>query len=150
MIYRLSLFLWFIFWGLFSFEAALYAQGSFKDVTQSAGIKHQFEVFEGTFGGGATVFDLNNDGWEDVFITGGMANDALYLNKKNGTFENIYEKSGLKTAIKYVTQGAVSADVNRDGWRDLFITTITTKDNKDNVPRAINLLFLSNGNGTFR
>lgn len=150
MIYRLSLFLWFIFWGLIWFKAALYAQGSFKDVTQSAGIKHQFEVFEGTFGGGATVFDLNNDGWEDVFITGGMANDALYLNKKNGTFENIYEKSGLKTAIKYVTQGAVSADVNRDGWRDLFITTITTKDNKDNVPRAINLLFLSNGNGTFR
>ncbi len=137
------------FIGLCYVQISLYAQGSFTEVSQNAGIKLQFEVFEGTFGGGATVFDLNNDGWEDVFITGGMANDALYLNKKDGTFENIYHKSGLKTKIKYVTQGAVSADVNRDGWRDLFITTITTKGNKGNIPRAINLLFLNNGNGTF-
>jgi enediyne biosynthesis protein E4 len=126
------------------------AQKPFTNVTRAAGINHQFDPFEGTFGGGACVFDFNNDGWEDIYITGGMADDMLYLNKKNGTFENVFEKSGLKTKIKYITQGVVSADINRDGWRDLFVTTITSKDNKTSVPRAMNLLFLNNGNGTFR
>jgi hypothetical protein len=107
-------------------------------------------VFEGTFGGGATVFDLDNDGWEDVFLTGGMRDDALYRNKGNGTFENITGRSGLQVGAKYVTQGAVAADVNKDGWKDLFITTITTRDGKSSIPRAPNLLFLNNGNGTFR
>lgn len=122
----------------------------FTNVTQTASINHQFEPYEGTFGGGACVFDFNNDGWEDIYITGGMAYDMLYLNKKNGTFENVFEKSGLNTKIKYITQGVVSADVNRDGWRDLFVTTITSKENTTSVPRAMNLLFLNNGNGTFR
>ncbi len=122
----------------------------FTEVAKQAGIQHQFQVYEGSFGGGATVFDLNNDGYEDIFIAGGIAADVLYLNKGNGTFENIYERSGLKTSIKYVTQGAVSADVNKDGWRDLFIATITTKENTGKIPRAANLLFINNGNGTFR
>lgn len=124
-------------------------QKPFTDVTEAAGIHHQFEVFEGTFGGGACVIDFNNDGWEDLYIAGGMADDVLYLNKKDGTFKNVFAASGLKTKIKYVTQGAVSADVNRDGWRDLYITTITTTDNQTGIPRAMNLLFLNKGNGTF-
>jgi len=134
--------------GLVGGEAA--AQPAFADVTAPSGIRHQFEVFEGTFGGGATVFDLDNDGWEDVFLTGGMRDDALYRNKGNGMFENITGRSGLQPAARYVTQGAVAADVNKDGWKDLFITTITTRDGKSSIPRAPNLLFLNNGNGTFR
>ncbi|WP_114748507.1 CRTAC1 family protein [Pleomorphovibrio marinus] len=122
----------------------------FKDVSASSGIDHIFEVYEGTFGGGVVVFDFNNDGWEDLFITGGVGDDQLYLNKGDGTFENVYEGSGLKTPKKYVTQGAISADVNRDGWRDLFVTTIKLRDSKDPIPRAENLLFINNGDGTFR
>ncbi len=122
---------------------------NFIDVTKAAGINHQFIPFGGTFGGGAAVFDINNDGYEDLFLTGGLADDALYLNNKNGTFTNIYAKSGLKTPIKYITQGAVCADVNKDGWVDLFITTITTNDPANVIPRAINLLFLNNGDNTF-
>lgn len=124
-------------------------QKPFTDVTAKAGIDHQFVPFEGTFGGGACVFDFNNDGWEDIFLAGGMADDVLYLNKRNGTFENVFARSGLKTKIKYITQGAVSADINRDGWRDLYITTITSRDNNTGVPRAMNLLFLNKRNGTF-
>ena len=91
------------------------AQTPFKDVTTEAGIEHQFEVFEGMFGGGITVFDINQDGFEDLFITSGMKDDVLYLNNGNGTFKNIYEGSGLELTKDFVTQGAVSADVNRDG-----------------------------------
>ena len=127
-----------------------FGQTAFSDVTESAGINHQFYVFEGTFGGGATVADFNNDGFEDLFITSGTKADALYLNNGDGTFKDIYEHSGLEVTKKYVTQGVVSADVNRDGFRDLFITTINTTDGTNRIPRAENLLFLNNGNLTFR
>src|SRR5262245_15346745 len=98
-------------------------QPAFKDVTAESGIHHQFIVFEGMFGGGACVFDVNNDGLEDIYITGGMNDDVLYLNNGNGTFKNIFETSGLELTSHYVTQGVAGADVNKDGWVDLFITT---------------------------
>ncbi len=72
------------------------------------------------------------------------------MNKGDGTFENVYNRSGLQTSMQYVTQGAVSADVNKDDWRDLYVTTITAKKKKEKIPRAPNLLFINNGNGTFR
>ncbi|TVZ16379.1 CRTAC1 family protein [Maribacter sp. MAR_2009_72] len=126
------------------------AQQEFTDVTVSAGIDHQYEVYEGTFGGGATVFDFDNDGFEDLYITGGMVSDRLYHNNGDGTFTDVFTGSGLELTNQFVTQGVVSADVDRDGFRDIFITTITTTDGKNIIPRAKNLLFLNNGNGTFR
>ena len=41
---------------------------------------------------GAVSKDLNNDGFDDIFIAGGKADDVLYLNNRNGTFTNIYTK----------------------------------------------------------
>jgi len=132
------------------FIAVAFGQTSFTDITTAAGIEHQFHVFEGTFGGGATVFDFNNDGFEDLFLTSGTAADALYLNNGDGSFKNIYETSGLTISRGFVTQGAVSADVNKDGFKDLFITTINTTDGKNTIPRAKNLFFINNGDSTFR
>lgn len=122
----------------------------FTDVTKQAGIHHQFRVYEGMFGGGACILDFDRDGFEDVFITGGMNADQLLRNNHNGTFSNRYETSGLTVTKGYVTQGVAAADVNRDGWVDLFVTTITTKGRKLPVPRARNLFFLNLGNGKFR
>lgn len=121
----------------------------FTDVTTAAGINHSFKVHEGMFGGGACVLDYNRDGFEDVYLTGGTADDALYKNNGNGTFTNVLEAAGLSLTKKFVTQGAAAADVNRDGFVDLFITTITRRDRKEPIPRAINLLLLNKGNGTF-
>jgi len=126
------------------------AQQTFTDVTEASGIDHQYEVYEGTFGGGVTVFDFNNDGFEDLYITSGIKSDRLYLNNKNATFKDVFEGSGLEVTNDYVTQGVVSADINKDGYRDLFITTITTTDGKSVIPRAKNLLFLNNGDSTFK
>ncbi len=126
----------------------LQAQPRFTDATEAAGINHQFVVYEGMFGGGACVIDINNDGYEDLYLTSGMNDDQLLLNQKDGTFKNIFEGAGLELTKQYVTQGVAGADVNRDGWVDLFITTINKKDNSTNIPRAENLLFLNNGNPT--
>lgn len=127
-----------------------FSQTRFKDVTDSAGIKHVFKVYEGMFGGGACVLDFNNDGFEDVYITGGMNDDVLYKNNGNSTFTNVFEQSGLAITKEYVTQGVSGADVNRDGFVDLFVTTISRRNRKEIIPREINLLFLNKGNGTFR
>ncbi len=127
-----------------------FCQTRFTDVTTASGINHVFKVYEGMFGGGACVIDFNKDGLEDVYITGGMNDDMLYKNNGNGTFTNVFEKSGMLVTKNFVTQGVTGADVNRDGLVDLFITTITRRDKPEIIPRAINLLFLNNGNGTFR
>lgn len=126
-----------------------HAQITFTEITSNAGIDHFFEVYEGMFGGGAAVLDFNRDGFEDVYLTGGVAPDALYRNNGDGTFTNVIRSSGINTR-KFVTQGVAAADVNKDGHVDLFITTITRNDTTRIVPRAENLFFLNNGNGTFR
>jgi len=128
----------------------IFCQTRFTDVTTASGIKHVFKVFEGMFGGGVCVIDFNKDGFEDVYITGGMNDDMLYKNNGNGTFTNVFEQSGLGITKNFVTQGVTGADINRDGFVDLFVTTITRRDKHEIIPRAINLFFLNNGNGTFR
>ena len=132
------------------FYSKSFCQTRFKDVTAETGIKHEFKVYEGMFGGGACAFDYNNDGYEDLYITGGMNDDVLYKNNGNNTFTNVFDQSGMTVTKEYVTQGVSGADVNRDGFVDLFITTITGRNKREVIPREINLLFLNNGNGTFR
>lgn len=126
------------------------SQMKFTEVSKSAGINHQYVVNEGFFGGGACVFDVNNDGYQDVYLTSGVGEDQLLLNQKNGTFKNIYAGSGLEVSRGFVTLGVASADINKDGYSDVYITTSTTKDLKNKIPRAKNLLFLNNGNNTFK
>ena len=139
-----------VFLSLFCLPFLASSQVKLNDITAQAGIDHQFEVFEGMFGGGVAVFDIDNDGFEDLFLTSGMQQDRLYRNNGDGTFTDIYEGSGLEVTRHYVTQGVAAADVNKDGWVDLFITTITSKDSVKIIPREINLFFLNKGDGTFR
>jgi|SRR5688572_4466497 len=136
--------------GTISFYSKGLCQTRFTDVSKDAGINHVFKVYEGMFGGGACVLDYNNDGFEDLYITGGMNDDQLYKNNSNGTFTNVFEQSGMTITKEYVTQGVSGADVNRDGFVDLFLTTITRRNKREVIPREINLLFLNNGNGSFR
>ncbi|MEM9930104.1 MAG: CRTAC1 family protein, partial [Bacteroidota bacterium] len=132
---------------------ACYAQRSnnqFTILTDSIGLQHQFKVLEGMFGGGACVLDFNKDGFEDVYITGGTVDDQLLRNNGDGTLTNVFEGSGMELTRRFVTQGVSGADVNRDGNIDLFVTTITARDSVRTIPRAKNLLFLGQDDGTFR
>ena len=100
------------------------SQPAFTDVTEEASINHSFKVFQGTFGGGAAVIDYNMDGWEDLFIAGGAGLDQLLLNQKDGTFKDVSQEAFPGVLDGFVTQGAAVADVNKDGWPDIFVTTI--------------------------
>lgn len=136
---------------LLCFSILVKVQGQqFTDITNRSGIDHYFEVYEGMFGGGIAVLDYNNDGFEDLYITGGMQEDQLLENLQNGTFKNVLKTARLESVLRFVTQGVAAADFNRDGWMDLFVTTITTKSQKRKIPRAQNLIFINQGDGTFK
>lgn len=125
-------------------------QPLFTDATDSVGLDHQFKVHEGLFGGGACVLDFNQDGYEDLYVTGGLHSDQLLRNNGDGTLTDVMDGSGLELTRHFVTQGVVTADVNRDGFDDLFVTTITSSDSLQIIPRARNLLFLGQADHTFR
>lgn len=97
--------------------------------------------------GGLAVLDFDNDGWEDVYITGGLNRDHLYRNKQDGTFEELGVAAGFGLTADLFTTGASAADLDNDGWSDLYISVRGTNDNLNLFTH--DLIFRNNGDGTF-
>jgi hypothetical protein len=95
----------------------------FVDVSEKAGIYGSVIGF----GLGITVSDINNDGWEDMYISNDFfERDYLYINQKNGTF-----KEQLTTSLNSISgasMGADAADINNDGYNDIFVTEMLPKE----------------------
>ncbi len=123
-------------------------QPQFTDVTEASGIDHFFYVFDGTFGGGAAVLDYNLDGFEDIFVTGGNGNNRLYKNNGDATFDDVSIQAELSVLDDKVTQGAVAADVNKDGYPDLYVTTIVSIGG-ENFEESTDVLLINDGDGSF-
>ncbi|MGK7396490.1 MAG: FG-GAP-like repeat-containing protein [Candidatus Cyclobacteriaceae bacterium M3_2C_046] len=136
-----------IFLLLILFTFARLPGQDFKEVSQQAGLDHLFNVGDVIYGGGVAIFDYNNDGWEDMYITGGLNADKLYRNNKDKTFTEVLTASGLELVHQFHTQGAIAGDIDNDGDRDLFITTRCKV--ADLKTYTHNLLFLNRGDGTF-
>ena len=73
-----------------------FSQNIYKDVTEDSGINHIYNVYQGLFGGGVSVIDFNNDGLDDLYITGGESSDKLYKNIGNGRFKDISINAGIR------------------------------------------------------
>ncbi len=91
--------------------------GKFTDISEQAGIYGSLI----SFGLGVTVGDVNGDHYPDVYVSNDFfERDYLYINQRNGTF-----KDELEQRIRHLSHssmGADMADINNDGYPDLFVT----------------------------
>ena len=94
-------------------------------------------------GGGVSTGDINNDGLPDIYFTANSkGHNKLYLNKGNFEFEDITEKAGVQGTSDWCT-GATMADVNGDGFLDIYVSTVSGKYGLT----GHNELFINNGKG---
>ncbi|MEQ8550442.1 MAG: VCBS repeat-containing protein [Cyclobacteriaceae bacterium] len=137
----------------------------FVDVSESAGIYGSVIGF----GLGITIGDINQDGWQDIYISNDFfERDYLYINNKNGTFDEVLEQK--IRSISAASMGADMADMNNDALPDIFVTdmlpepdsrlkTVTTFEDWDKYQYNIangyyhqftrNMLQLNQGNGKY-
>ncbi|MBS1511293.1 MAG: VCBS repeat-containing protein [Bacteroidetes bacterium] len=96
-------------------------------------------------GGGVATGDINNDGLPDVFFTANQGANKLFLNKGNFKFEDISAKAGFGDKLQFST-GVVFADVNNDGWLDIYVCNA---GNMGNAALRKNQLYINNHDLTF-
>jgi hypothetical protein len=90
-------------------------------------------------GFGMKFLDVDNDGWQDVFVANGHVNPQvdqhsfgvtyaerplLFHNMRTGKFEEIGARSGVAMSRRYVARGAATADFFNDGRQDLIVTAL--------------------------
>ncbi len=95
-------------------------------------------------GGGVAIGDINNDSLPDIYLTGNMVENKLYLNKGNFEFEDISESAGVQGNKPWST-GVCFVDINADGLLDIYVSNAGNMegDNHDND------LYINNGDLTF-
>jgi len=127
----------------------------FTDITSEAGLAHARNISGGPgnkqflleeMGGGAALFDYDNDGWLDIFLVNGTRLDPtprsrnptsyLYHNNRDGTFTDVTERARLTRSGW--GEGCCVGDYDNDGFDDLFVTYW-----------GRNVLYHNNGDGTF-
>ncbi len=97
--------------------------GKFIDVSKEAGIYGSLI----SFGLGVTVGDLNGDNYPDIYVSNDFfERDYLYINQRNGTFKDEIEEWAQH--ISHSSMGADMADVNNDGYPDIFTTDMLPAD----------------------
>src|SRR5438552_11807006 len=90
-------------------------------------------------GSGVAVGDFDGDGFDDIYFVNQLGKNALYHNKRDGTFEDVTEQAGVGLGDR-VCVAATWADFDNDGKQDLFVTST----------RGGNVLFKNLGNGKFK
>ena len=93
-------------------------------------------------GGGVAIGDINNDGLEDIFFTGNMVSNRMYLNQGNLAFTDISESAGLLGDERWYS-GATFVDINQDGFLDIYCS-VGGKNGPNN-----NVLYINNQDNTF-
>lgn len=104
----------------------------FKEISKKSGVTEPLNSFPAWF------WDFNNDGWEDIWVSGydnssghvamdylGLKHDGesprLYQNNKDGTFTDVTKKANLDHPL--LTMGSNFGDLNNDGFLDFYAGT---------------------------
>ncbi len=135
--------------------------GTFTDVTEKAGLTG---MPQNRYGMGVAVGDYDNDGFEDIYVTG-YGGNTLYHNNGNGTFTDVTARSGVAAAGWSTSAGFF--DYDNDGKLDLFVARYLEWSfdedrfcgehkpggrsycHPDNYRGITNILYHNNGDGTF-
>jgi hypothetical protein len=100
----------------------------FTEVTSQAGMREQPPAF----GLGIAWFDANDDGWPDLYVANDSMGNFLYLNRKDGTFEEAGFPRGVALSEDGSEQGSMGValgDFNRTGRFSLFVTNFAEEYN---------------------
>jgi len=135
--------------------------GTFTDVTARAGVRGE------GYSMGVAVGDYDNDGWDDIYVTG-VNRNILYHNNGNGTFSDVTARAavaGTSGGKKQLSVSAAWLDYDNDGYLDLFVTNYldwTAENSKVcgapgkrlSCPPSLyggeaSILYHNNGDGTF-
>ena len=122
-------------------DTGLHTENRYTDPRMWGDLFHEFQV--GAIGTGLAIADYDGDGRPDLFVVSKTESCRLFRNLGGWKFEDVTERAGVADrgdAAKVWKQGAAFADVNNDGRPDLYVCRF----------RAPNLLYINQGDGTFR
>ena len=112
--------------------------GKFEDVTQKAGLHDPTSKSLGV-----AILDYNGDGWPDILLANDTQPNKLYLNRKDGSFEERGVAAGIafsEDGIARAGMGVDTADYDRSGYPSILIT---------NFANQMLSLYHNEGNGLF-
>lgn len=127
--------------GLTGLRDSLYlndGSGRFRDIAGERSIDD-----DRLYGLGVLVADYNNDSWPDIFVANDLTSNLYYQNNGDGTFEELSVLMGAAFSPDGVEEGSMGvdvADVDHDGWLDLYYTNSSYESNS---------LLVNNGDGSF-
>ena len=116
--------------GLTGLRDSLYlndGSGQFEDVADKRSIDE-----ERLYGLGVLVADYNNDSWPDIFVANDLTSNLFYQNNGDGTFEELAVLTGTAFSQDGVEEGSMgvdAADIDQDGWLDLYYTNSSYESN---------------------
>jgi len=91
-------------------------------------------------GGGVAIADFNNNGYQDIYFTGNLVDNQLYLNHGGFTFEDVTEQANVAGKGRW-SSGAAVVDIDGNGLMDIYVSATTYEDPE----KRANLFYINRG-----